>query len=114
MTASPAFQPCQNVADQRLLSAAVSACLGRYRGQSRVHTESDLRVFLSWCADQFLDPLAAARADIERYVGWLQDVRLYQPSTVSPRLLLVESSRQRLAWKASTIEAGIRPRSDTS
>jgi integrase len=73
-------------ADQLVLRAAVSAFLGRYRGQSRVHTDSDLRVFLRWCTDQVLDPLAAARVDIERYVRWLQDVRRYQPSTVSRRL----------------------------
>ncbi len=67
----------------------MSAFLGRYRGQTRVHTESDLRVFLRWCADHGLDPLAAARVDIERYVRWLQDVRRYQPSTVSRRLSVV-------------------------
>jgi hypothetical protein len=48
-----------------------------------LHTESDLRVFLRWRADQDLDPLAAVRVDIERCVRWLQDVRGYQPSTVS-------------------------------
>jgi hypothetical protein len=31
---------------QLVLRAAVSAYLGRYRGQTRLHTESDLRVFL--------------------------------------------------------------------
>jgi integrase/recombinase XerD len=67
----------------------VSACLGRYRGQSRLHTESDLKVFLGWSSNQLLDPLAATRADIERYVRWLQDVRRYQPSTVSRRLSVV-------------------------
>ncbi|MFJ6195081.1 tyrosine-type recombinase/integrase [Micromonospora sp. NPDC092111] len=71
------------------MRAAVSAFLGRYRGQTRVHTESDLRVFLRWCAEHGLDPLAAARVDIERYVRWLQDVRRYQPSTVSRRLSVV-------------------------
>jgi hypothetical protein len=69
-----------------VLRAAVAAYLGRYRGQARLHTESDLNVFLRWCADQDLVPLAAARADIERYLRWLQDVRRYQPSTVSRRL----------------------------
>jgi integrase/recombinase XerD len=54
-----------------------------------VHTESDLRVFLRWCADQDIDPLAAVRVDIERLVRWLQDVRRYQPSTVSRRLKLL-------------------------
>ncbi|MBM0236787.1 site-specific integrase [Micromonospora sp. ATA32] len=67
----------------------MSAYLGRYRGDSRLHTESDLRVFLTWCTDQDLDPLSAARVDIERYVRWLQDVRRFQPSTVSRRLSVV-------------------------
>ncbi|MFI7081443.1 tyrosine-type recombinase/integrase [Micromonospora sp. NPDC049903] len=71
------------------MRAAVSAFLGRYRGQTRVHTESDLRVFLRWCADHELDPLATTRVDIERYVRWLQDIRRHQPSTVSRRLSVV-------------------------
>jgi SAM-dependent methyltransferase len=75
--------------DPVVLRAAVSAYLGRCRGQTRLHTESDLRVFLRWCTDRRLDPLAAVRMDIERYVRWLQDVRRYQPSTVSRRLSVV-------------------------
>jgi hypothetical protein len=55
-----------------VLRAAVAACLGRYRGETRLHTESDLRVFLRWCTNQYLDPLAAVRVDIERYVRWLR------------------------------------------
>ena len=51
-----------------VLRAAVAAYLGRYRGQTRLHTESDLRVCLRWCADQDLDPLTAVRVDIERYL----------------------------------------------
>ena len=46
-------------------------------------------VFLRWCADRGLDPLTAVRVDVERYVRWLQDVRRYQPSTVSRRLSVV-------------------------
>jgi integrase/recombinase XerD len=72
-----------------VLRAAVSAYLGRYRGETRLHTESDLGVFLGWCIDQDLAPLAAARLDIERYLRWLQEVRRYQPSTVSRRLSVV-------------------------
>jgi integrase/recombinase XerD len=75
--------------DHVVLRAAVSAYLGRYRGQTRLHTESDLRVFLRWCADHGVDPLVAVRADVERYVRWLQDVRRFQPSTVSRRLSVV-------------------------
>jgi hypothetical protein len=55
----------------------------------RLHTESDLQVFLRWCTGQNLDPLAAARVDIEQYLRWLQDVRCYQPSTVSRRPSIV-------------------------
>ncbi|MFC7532351.1 hypothetical protein [Actinoplanes sp. GCM10030250] len=83
MTTSTALQSYPTSSDSHLLTAAVAAYLGRYRGQSRIHTDSDLKVFLRWSANQALDPLRAARTDIERYVRWLQDVRLYQPSTGS-------------------------------
>ena len=76
-------------ADGRVLRAAVAAYLGRYRGESRVHTGSDLKVFLTWCAGRDPDPLSRGRAEIERYVRWLQEVRRYQPSTVSRRLSVV-------------------------
>jgi site-specific recombinase XerD len=89
MTVSPASRHHQNLSDQRLLSAAVAAYLGRYRGESRMHTASDLNVFLYWSADQSMDPLTATRVDVERYVRWLQEVRRYQPSTVSRRLSIV-------------------------
>jgi hypothetical protein len=68
-----------------VLRAAVAAYLGRYRGLTRQHSES----FLRWCTDHELDPLAAVRVDIERYVRWLQDVGHYQPSTVSRWLSIV-------------------------
>jgi site-specific recombinase XerD len=89
MTALPAPSAGVAGADQLVLRAAVAAHLGRYRGQTRLQTESDLRGFLRWCIDQDLDPLAAVRVDIERYVRWLQDVRRQQPSTVSRRLAVV-------------------------
>ena len=75
--------------NELVLRAGTAAYLGRYRGQTRLHSESDLRVFLRWCAEHDLDPLAAVRVDIERYLRWLQDVRQYQPSTVSRRLSVV-------------------------
>jgi hypothetical protein len=71
--------------DRVVLRAAASAYLGRYRGASRLHTESDLRIFFNWCTDHRLDPLKSVRADIERYVRWLQDVRRYQPGRLLPR-----------------------------
>jgi len=43
------------------LRLAVAACLARFTGSSREHTESDLRCYLAWCAERGLDPLAAQR-----------------------------------------------------
>jgi integrase/recombinase XerD len=71
------------------LLRAVAAHLARYRGQTRVHTESDLRAFLVWCAERGVEPLAANRAQIELYVRWMQRVRHFQPSTVSRRVSVV-------------------------
>jgi integrase/recombinase XerD len=64
-----------------ILRLAVSAYLGRYTGTSRTHTESDLRLFFAWCADQQLAPLGAQRVQIERYVRWMQEIRRFKPST---------------------------------
>ncbi|GAA0470608.1 hypothetical protein Ade02nite_33780 [Paractinoplanes deccanensis] len=72
-----------------MLRAAAAAYLGRYRGESRVHTGSDLKVSLTWCSGRELDPLCLGRAEIERYVRWLQDVRRCRRSTVSRRLSVV-------------------------
>jgi integrase/recombinase XerD len=98
MAAAPAPAPRNGIAsaDQLILRAAVSAYLGRYRGETRLHTESDPRVFLRWCTDQDLDPLAAVRVDIELYLRWLQDVRRYHhpPSRVGCR-----------SWSASLASA---------
>jgi site-specific recombinase XerD len=64
---------------------AVAAYLARFKGASRHHTESDLRCYLAWCADQGLDPLAARRPHLELYIRWMQEVRRFKPSTVSRR-----------------------------
>jgi hypothetical protein len=47
----------------QLLAAA--AYLARFKGSSREHTESDLRCYLTWCAERGLDPLAAQRPQLE-------------------------------------------------
>jgi integrase/recombinase XerD len=86
MTTPSASDQALTPSDSRVLHAAVAAYLGRYRGESRLYTASDLNVFLTWCAKQGLDPLTVGRVDIERYVRWLQEVRCHQPSTVSRRL----------------------------
>src|SRR5436190_23368498 len=67
------------------LRLAVAAYLSRFKGSSRDHTESDLRCYLAWCAEQGLDPLAARRPHLELYIRWMQEVRRFKPSTVSQR-----------------------------
>jgi integrase/recombinase XerD len=74
------------LADRVRLAAA--AYLGRFKGSSREHTESDLRCYLTWCAERSLDPLAARRPDLELYIRWMQEVRRFRPSTVSRRFLV--------------------------
>ena len=77
------------VTTPNVLRLAVAAYLARFKGQSRIHTESDLRGYLNWCESHGLDPLAATRPHIELYVRWLQEVRRYRPSTVSRRMSVV-------------------------
>jgi integrase/recombinase XerD len=81
-----------SVDQSRELGPAAVAHLSRYRGTSREHTESDLRIFFDWCQVHQVPPLAAQRNDLELYLRWLQDVRRFKPSTVSRRL----SGRRRL------------------
>ncbi len=68
------------------LRLAVAAYLARFKGQSRLHNESDLRCYLTWCGDHDLHPLHARRPHVELYLRWMQEVRGFQPSTVSRRL----------------------------
>ena len=71
------------------LRLAVTAFLARYKGQSRVHTQSDLDSFLRWCDHAELEPLLVRRVDVELYPRWMQVQRKYKPSTVSRRLSVV-------------------------
>jgi hypothetical protein len=75
--------------DDLVLRLAAAAYLGRYVGISRPHTESDLKLFFTWCTDQDIGPLVIQRAQIERYVRWMQEVRRFKPSTVSRRMAVV-------------------------
>jgi hypothetical protein len=67
------------------LRLAVAAYLTRFKGSSREHTESDLRCYLAWCTERGLDPLAARGPHLELYIRWMQEVRVFKPSTVSRR-----------------------------
>ena len=71
------------------LRLAAAAYLARFTGLSRTHAESDLRVYVAWCAERGVDPLAAGRAQVELYVRWMQEVRRFKPSTVSRRMTVV-------------------------
>src|SRR5215472_14677898 len=75
-------------ADQ--LRLAVAAYLARFKGSSRDHTESDLRCFITWCAQHGLDPLAARRPHLELYIRCMQEIRLFMPSTVSRRFSVAD------------------------
>jgi hypothetical protein len=78
------------------LRIAAAAYLVRYKGTSQMHTESDLRIYLGWCAEHDLDPLEARRVDVELYVRWPQEMRRFRPSTVSRRLSVVAGSTTRV------------------
>ena len=71
------------------LTVAVSAYLARYKDQTRVHADSDLRCFLSWCASTGLQPMQARRVDLELFLRRMQLQRHYKPSTVSRRISVV-------------------------
>lgn len=81
--------PDAGAAGRDVLRLATLAYLARYKGGTRMHTESDLRIYLNWCAERHLEPLAVRRAHVEMYVRWLQEVRRFRPSTVSRRLSVV-------------------------
>jgi integrase/recombinase XerD len=68
------------------LRSAIGAYLGRFKGSSREHTGSDLRVYLAWCTEHEVAPLMAQRADLERYIRWMQETRRFKPSTVARRI----------------------------
>src|SRR6516165_9459554 len=76
-------RPPEPFTDQ--LRLAVAAYLARFKGSSREHTESDLRCYLSWCAERGPDPPAAQRPHLELYLRWSQEIRHVKPSTVSQR-----------------------------
>lgn len=88
MTTIPEALPSSSDNDL-VLRLATAAYPGRFIGTSRMHTESDLRLFFAWCADQHLAPLTAQRAQIERYVRWMEEVCRFKPSTVSRRMAVV-------------------------
>lgn len=78
MSTSPAPSPA--------VRRAVDGFLGRYRGNTRVLYEIDLRIFVEWCMKDELDALAASRADLERFARYLEVERKNAAATVAHRL----------------------------
>jgi integrase/recombinase XerD len=71
------------VTTPNVLRLAVAAYLARFKGQSRIHTESDLRGYLNWCESHGLDPLAATRPHIELPAMWLGHSRRGPPQKLT-------------------------------
>jgi hypothetical protein len=86
MAAFPVSDPSVVSSDQVVLRAATAAYLGRCRGQTRLHTNSDLRIFLRWCDEQGLEPLASSTASCR--------IHLRTTSAGDPSQL----GRRRSAW----------------
>lgn len=67
--------------------ASTLAYLARSKGQSRSHTESDLRSFVAWFQGRALDPRDARRTHNELYLRWMQEVARYKAlDAVTPPL----------------------------
>jgi hypothetical protein len=45
------------------------------------------------CAERDLDPLAVRRPHLELYIGWMQEIRRFKPSTVSRRFSVTAGLR---------------------
>jgi hypothetical protein len=80
MNTSYGLQPIP-LSDDPLLRVALAAHLARYAGRFRMHAESDLHIYLRWCAERDINPLIARRVDVGLFVGWLQEIRRFKPST---------------------------------
>ncbi|MFD3461012.1 recombinase family protein [Nocardia fluminea] len=70
--------------DDLVLRLSCAAYLARFSGTSRTHCGWDLRLYFARCVEHHASPLAMNRFQIERYVGWMQEVRRFKPSTVAP------------------------------
>ncbi|MFQ6398996.1 hypothetical protein ACLMAJ_36860 [Nocardia sp. KC 131] len=75
--------------DDLVLRLSSAAYLARFSGTSRTHCSSDLRLYFAWCVERHASPLAMNRAEIERFVGWMWEVRRFKPATVARRMAVV-------------------------
>ena len=65
MSSQPVLFPVLLATITDPLVRAVAAYLAKFKDATRVHTESDLRAFVAWCAERRLPPLSAQRVHIE-------------------------------------------------
>jgi len=65
---SPSIIVPRRATGEQTLRIAVAAYLSRFKALSRLHADSDLRAFLTWCAERRLDPLMASRPQVELYL----------------------------------------------
>jgi hypothetical protein len=59
------------------LQLAAAAYLARFKGTSRDHANSDLRCYLTWCADRDLDP--ARRHSVSELAAKLETAVTVEP-----------------------------------
>jgi integrase/recombinase XerD len=72
-----------------LLRVAIAAHLARYKGSSRAHTSSDLQGVPEVVRRPSARPTRGAPGSVEMFVPWPEEIRRFNPSTVSRRLSVV-------------------------
>lgn len=75
--------------DDLVLRLSCAAYPARFSATSRTHCGPDLRLNFAWCAGHHTAPLAMNRAGIERYVGWMREIRRFKPATIARRVAVV-------------------------
>jgi SAM-dependent methyltransferase len=77
------------VAIHDLLRSAVAAYLARFKGQSRIHTQSDLRGYLTWCVERRLDRPQKLRGTFDSVADLYQQARPEYPPQLFDTLVEV-------------------------
>src|SRR5689334_22542749 len=84
------------ISDTVYLHAA--AFLARYSGETRQVYATRLKIFLTWCADQGLDPIhGVTRPHLELYARYLEEVRGNKPASVHGALCVLKMFYRLLA-----------------
>lgn len=82
--ALPAASTVGHLAELAPLDFALAIYLARFRGTTLADYRTDLRHYLTWCAQHDLPPLQATRGHLELYVRWLEQ-RGWATSTIARR-----------------------------